>query len=259
MDLLPAAFIGHGNPFNLFNENPFTQSLKKFGKHFFQEYRPEAIVIISAHWLTQGTFITADAIPKMVYDYYGFPEKFYDYIYPAKGSPEISSKISKFLPEIIGTSLDWGIDHAATIVLENILPSGEIPVVELSIDFKQSLQYHYELGKKLAHLREEGILFIGSGNLIHTFREIEYNINAIPYDWALNLDEIQKEALNTGDLDTLFNFKKVSLGRRGFQSLDHYIPMLYILGMKRDDESIKFLYEGIQHGSVSHRSFEILS
>ena len=143
MPRLPALFAGHGSPFNLFTKTPFTEALNEYGKTFFQKHKPDAIVLISAHWSTNGTFITADAKPKMVYDYYGFPQKFYDYVYPAQGSPEISSKISNCLSEIIGTSLEWGIDHAATIILENILPSGEIPIIELSLDIKKSLQYHY--------------------------------------------------------------------------------------------------------------------
>ena len=140
METLPALFVGHGSPFNIFQENLFTSSLQKFGKEFFHQYHPKAIVLISAHWTTNGTFITADTDLEMIYDYYGFPENFYEYIYPAKGNPEISSKISNFLPEIIGTSLDWGIDHAATIVLQNILPSGDIPIIELSLDIKKPLR-----------------------------------------------------------------------------------------------------------------------
>ncbi len=258
MEKLPAIFAGHGSPFNLFNQNPFTDSLKKYGKHFFQKYHPNAIVVISAHWLTNGTFITAEANPKMVYDYYGFPQKFYDYTYPAKGSPEISSKISNFLAEIIGTSLDWGIDHAATIVLQNIHPEGKIPVIELSLDIKQPLDYHYKLGKKLAPLRKEGILFIGSGNLIHTFKEAKHNSNDSPFSWAEQLDTIQKKAIETDNLEILLNHENSSLNKRGFQTLDHYIPMLYILSMKLPHEQIRYIYEGIQHGSVSHRSFEIV-
>jgi 4,5-DOPA dioxygenase extradiol len=259
MQEIPAAFIGHGSPFNLFSENPFTNTLKVYGKEFFQKYNPEAIVLISAHWSTKGTFVTADANPKMIYDYYGFPQKFYDYTYPARGSPEISSKISNFLSEVIGTTLEWGIDHAATIILENILPDGNIPVIELSLDINQSLEYHYELGKKLTPLRKKGIFFIGSGNLIHTFRELEHRLDATPFDWAIELDKIQKTAIDTEDLEILLNQMKASFDKRGFQTLEHYIPMLYILGMKQSSENVRYIFEGIQNGSISHRSFEINS
>jgi 4,5-DOPA dioxygenase extradiol len=257
MQKLPALFVGHGSPFNLFTKNPFTQALNSYGDSFFKEHKLEAIVIISAHWATKGTLITGVEKPDMVYDYYGFPDKFYEYIYPAKGSPEIANKIEKLLPNVISTTDEWGIDHAATIILENILPSGEIPVIELSLDIKKPLKYHYELGKKLAPLRNEGILFIGSGNLIHTFREIESEISADPLDWVVELDNLQKRAISMCDLELLFNFEKISLNRRGFQTLEHYIPMLYILGMKHPEEQVNYIYEGFQHGSISHRSFEI--
>jgi 4,5-DOPA dioxygenase extradiol len=259
MDRLPVLFVGHGSPYNIFTKNAFTTSLQNFSKEFFHQYHPKAIVLISAHWTTKGTFITADTNLKMIYDYYGFPEKFYEYTYPAHGSPEISSKISNFLPEIIGTTLDWGIDHAATIVLQHILPSGDLPIIELSLDIKKPLQYHYELGKRLAPLRDQGIYFIGSGNLIHTFREMSPNMDASPFEWALRLDSIQKTAINSEDMDILLDKSKASANKRGFQTLEHYIPLLYVLGMKNSNEKIKYIYEGFQHGSISHRSLLITS
>ncbi|NHJ86961.1 MAG: dioxygenase [Asgard group archaeon] len=254
----PALFIGHGSPFNLFEKNSFTNALKTYGKTLFQNYQPDAIVIISAHWLTQGTYITSENTPRMIYDYYGFPEKFYTYTYPAKGSTEIAKRIVNHNPKSIIPTNDWGIDHAATIVLENILPSGKIPVLELSLDLQRPFEYHYELGQKLALLREKGILFIASGNLIHTFREMNYNMLAEPFDWAIKLDEIQKKAITTNDLESLFNFDIISLNKRGFQTLDHYLPLLYILGMKQKLAKINYIFEGFQHGSISHRSFEIV-
>ncbi len=255
MNRLPALFIGHGSPYNLFDDNDFTRSLKQEGKSLFTHHQPKAIIIISAHWLTRGTFLTGDDSPKMVYDYYGFPKEFYDYNYPAKGSAKIAFEITKLLTDVIKPTNEWGIDHAATIVLENLIPSGQIPVIELSLDFRHPPQYHYELGQKLADLREHDILFIGSGNLIHTFREFDGNINAKPFDWAVELDVLQKNALDTNDIDTLINYDRIPLSKRGFQSNDHYLPMLYIKGMQHDDESIRYIYEGIQHASVSHRSF----
>lgn len=257
MPRLPALFVGHGSPFNLFIKSPFTQALNEYGDHFFKENNLEAIVIISAHWTTNGTLVTGEKNPKMVYDYYRFPNKFYDYIYPAKGSPEIADKIEKFLPDVISITKEWGIDHAATIVLENILPSGDVPIIELSLNIKKPLKYHYELGKKLAPLRDQGIFFIGSGNLIHTFREAKPEMISAPFDWAIELDTIQRQAISTLDFEFLFDYDKASLNRRGFQTSEHYIPMLSILGMKHPEERIHYIYEGIQHGSVSHRSFEI--
>ncbi|MFX1569201.1 MAG: 4,5-DOPA dioxygenase extradiol [Promethearchaeota archaeon] len=258
MARLPALFVGHGSPYNLFNKNDFTQSLKDFGKKLFSQYKPRAIIIISAHWLTRGTFLTADDNPRMIYDYYGFPRKFYEYTYPARGSSEIADEIMQLFPYIIKTSNEWGIDHAATIVLENLFPSGDIPVIELSLDFQQSPKYHFELGKNLAILREKDILLVGSGNLIHTFREFSWDIDAEPFEWVNELDNIQKQALDSHDINLLNNYEQIHLSKKGFQTNDHYLPMLYIIGMQQNDERVHYIYEGIQHASVSHRSFYVI-
>ena len=259
MKRLPAIFVGHGSPYNLFEQNSFTQSLNSLGKEIIKQYSPDAIVIISAHWLTRGTNITGNDNPKMVYDYYNFPKEFYEYKYPAKGSSKTAEKISQFLPNVLKLSNEWGIDHAATIILENLIPSGEIPIIELSLDIKKPPQYHFELGQKLARLREENILFIGSGNLIHTFKELNQNMSAEPFDWVIELDTAQKNAIDSYNIDLLINYEKIPLSKRGFQTNDHYLPMLYIMGMKQEDEDIRHFYEGFQHGSVSHRSFIIES
>ncbi|MFX0181270.1 MAG: 4,5-DOPA dioxygenase extradiol [Candidatus Hodarchaeota archaeon] len=257
MTRLPALFIGHGSPYNLFNKNDFTKSLKDFGTKLFYHYKPKAIILISAHWLTHGTFLTGDDNPQMVYDYYGFPKHFYEYEYPAKGSSKIAQEITQSFPNTLKTTNAWGIDHAATIVLKNLIPSGEIPVIELSLDIRYSPQYHFELGKKLASLRENNLLLIGSGNLIHTFREFNWDIDAEPFEWAIELDSIQKQALDSHDINVLINYEQIQLSKRGFQTNEHYLPMLYIMGMQHDNESIQYIYEGIQHSSVSHRSFFI--
>lgn len=257
MTRLPALFIGHGSPYNLFNENDFTKSLRDFGKKLFSKYKPRAIVLISAHWLTRGTFLTGDDNPRMVYDYYGFPKHFYEYVYPAKGSSKIAQEITQSFPNILKTSNEWGIDHAATIVLENLIPEGKIPIIEFSLDIRHPPQYHFELGQKLANLREQDFLLIGSGNLIHTFREFNWDINAEPFEWAIELDNLQKQALDSHNTNVLINYEQIKLSKRGFQTNDHYLPMLYIIGMQQDDEKVSYIYEGIQHASVSHRSFFI--
>ena len=257
MTRLPALFFGHGSPYNLFNQNAFTQSLKDFGEIFFSQYKPKAIILISAHWLTRGTYLTGDDNPRMVFDYYGFPKHFYEYKYPAKGSSKIALEISQSIPDIVKTTNDWGIDHAATIVLENLIPLGEIPVIELSLDVRHPSLYHFKLGQKLARLREQNFLLIGSGNLIHTFRELDWNMDAEPFEWAIQLDALQKKALNSHDINVLINYEQIQLSKRGFQTNDHYLPMLYIVGMQQEDEDLRYIYEGFQHASASHRSFVI--
>lgn len=252
-DRMPVLFFGHGSPFNLFQENPFTNSLRALSSNLPE---PRAIVIISAHWVTQGTRLTLDDNPKMVYDYYGFPPKFYEYVYPAKGDRQISEELVEFLPKVINPSLEWGIDHAATIVLENLFPKAKFPVIELSLDYWKPPDYHFELGKKLKQLREEGIMFIGSGNLIHTFREVDFeNQFRAPVSWAEELDTLHKHAILNSDFESLIHYDRWALSARGFQTNEHYLPMLYILGMKDNKDTLEFVYEGFQHGSISHRSF----
>ena len=251
--MMPALFIGHGSPFNLFQENAFTNSLRTLGSNLPQ---PRTIVVISAHWITQGTQLTLDSNPKMVYDYYGFPPKFYEYVYPAKGNKEISEEIIKFLPKIIKPSLEWGIDHAATIVLEHLFPDANVPVIEMSLDYWKPPGYHFELGKKLKPLRDKGIMFIGSGNLIHTFREVDFeNQFGPPVPWAEELDLLHKKSISAHDFDSLIHYKRWTLSARGFQTNEHYLPMLYILGMKDSKDSLEYMYEGFQHTTISHRSF----
>ena len=257
MARLPAIFIGHGSPYNLFNKNSFTQSLKAVGKDLFSKYKPRAIILISAHWLTPGTFLTGDDNPQMVYDYYGFPKQFYEYVYLAKGSLKIAQEIARSFPNLLNTINEWGIDHAATIVLENLNPKADIPVIELSLDVRHPPQYHFELGEKLANLREKNFLLIGSGNLIHTFREINWDMNAEPFDWVIELDNLQKQALDSHDINILINYEQIHLSKRGFQTNEHYLPMLYIKGMQNEDDQLNYIYEGIQHASISHRSFII--
>jgi len=252
-DTMPALFFGHGSPFNLFQENPFTDSLRALGSNLPE---PRAIVVISAHWVTQGTQLTLDDNPKMIYDYYGFPPKFYEYVYPAKGNKQNAEEIIDFLPKIIKPSLEWGIDHAATIVLEHLFPKANFPVIELSLNYWKPPEYHFELGKKLKFLRDIGIMFIGSGNLIHTFREVDFeNQYGLPTPWAEELDMLHKHAISTNDFDSLIHYDRWALSARGFQTNEHYLPMLYILGMKDMKDSLQFVYEGFQHGTISHRSF----
>lgn len=253
-NITPALFVGHGSPFNLFEDNEFTKSLRSYQ---LDRKGIDAIVVISAHWLTKGTYITLNEEPPMIYDYYNFPSKFYQYKYECKGAPEIAKKIMDLLPDVVKGTSEWGVDHAATIVLENLVPERDIPILEMSLDYTQNPEYHFELGKKLKELRKNKIIFIGSGNLIHTFREVAYKREAAPFEWALQLDKEQKEALDEQDYAKLIHYEKWPLAERGFQSNDHYLPMLYISGMRFEGESLSYIYEGIQHGSVSHRSFEI--
>lgn len=253
--LTPALFIGHGSPMNLIQQNKFTEDLTLFGKRL---EKPKAIVVISAHWLTKGTYITFEEQPRMIYDFYGFPRELYNVKYPAKGSPKIAEEIMEKCEDcnILGTDT-WGYDHASYMVLAHLFPKADVPTLELSINFNKEPMYHYKLGKSLTKFREQGIMFIGSGNLIHTFRELNPVQDAKPFEWALDYDKKQKEDLIQRDHDSLIRYEKWELSKRAFQTNDHYLPMLYIIGMQGETENIEFIHEGIQHGSISHRSFLI--
>ncbi len=249
-----ALFLGHGSPMNILADNLFTQDLKNLRDCISE---PEAILVISAHWLTRGTHLTASARPQQIYDFYGFPDNLYKYKYNAPGSPEIA----KIITETIGNNLilpdpDRGIDHAAWSVLKHIYPEQKIPVLELSLDIEKDPDYHYRLGQKLAVLREKNILIIGSGNVIHNLSDIDSDEKAPHFEWAEVFDSQIKSALLNREYDRLINYRDLgSLSRRAIPYADHYLPMLYILGMTGEDENVIFVHESVQNGSISMRSF----
>jgi 4,5-DOPA dioxygenase extradiol len=218
---------------------------------------PKAILVISAHWLTRGTHVTSGEHPEQMFDFFGFPHHLYKCKYHSPGSPEIA----KMIIETVGNNTicpdpNRGIDHAAWSVLKHIYPEQNIPVLELSLDVEKEPLYHFELGKKLAGLRKNDILVIGSGNIIHNLSEIDLNEAAAPFGWANEFDSIIKTALESKDFDNLINYKNFGLAsKRAIPFNDHYLPMLYSLGMTAEDESIRFVHESIENGSISMRSF----
>jgi 4,5-DOPA dioxygenase extradiol len=253
---LPALFIGHGSPMNLLADNAFTRDLIKLGP---QLPGPEAIVVVSAHWLTTGSFITSGKQPEQIYDFYGFPQVLYKYKYHAPGYPEIAKLASEIAGnDTIAQDDSRGIDHAAWLILKHMYPKQDIPVLELSLDMGKEPQYHFDLGKKLAGLRNNGVLVIGSGNIVHNLSEIDFNEDAEPFPWANEFDQTIKSAIENRDFEILINYKKLGpSARRAFPFNDHYLPMLYVLGMMSESENIKFVHESIQNGSISMRSFII--
>jgi 4,5-DOPA dioxygenase extradiol len=250
----PALFIGHGSPINILADNPFTRDMIMLRE---QLPEPEAIIVVSAHWLTRGTHVTSGQHPEQIYDFFGFPHNLYKCKYHSPGSPEIA----KFVIETVGNSIVYpdqnrGIDHAAWSVLKHIFPEQNIPVLELSLDIEKEPLYHFELGKKLAGLRKNGILVIGSGNIIHNLSLIDYNENAEPFEWAKEFDLFVKNALTNRDFNTLTDYHQIgNNANKAIPFNDHYLPMLYILGMTGEDEKINFVHESIQNGSISMRSF----
>ncbi|MFX1427901.1 MAG: 4,5-DOPA dioxygenase extradiol [Promethearchaeota archaeon] len=258
---MPVLFIGHGSPMNVISDNNFTQNLKKLGNDL---PKPKAILVISAHWLTSGTRVLCSKQPSLIYDFYGFPEELYQIEYPCFGLPELATSIGKKLEYYkVICDYEWGYDHASWAILKHIYPNADIPVLELSLDYGFSkwsvkpMEYHYKLAKNLRFLREQGVLIIGSGNIVHNLRIIDYNVNAPIMNWAKQLDEAVKKNLLKYNHQKLINFKEMgNVANMGIPTWDHYLPLIYTIALQEKDEPIKFIHEGFQHGSVSMRCIQ---
>jgi 4,5-DOPA dioxygenase extradiol len=252
---MPALFIGHGSPMNIVYDNEFTRSLKKLGAEIPP---PEAILVVSAHWLTEGTFVTCVKEPEQIYDFYGFPQELYDYRYPAKGSAETAQEVMKTLAKFHVQCGDWGLDHASWAVLKHLYPMADIPVLELSLCMGAGPEQHYEMGEALKPLREKGVLIIGSGNIVHNLGRIRWETDAEPFDWAVEFDNQVKGLILEREHRKLIDY--YSLGenaRLAVPTNDHYLPLLYTLALQGKDEKVTFIHEGIQNGSVAMRTLVI--
>ena len=239
---------------NVIEENEYTKFLKKFTKTIIP---PKTIVVISAHWQTNGTYITGWENPPQIYDFWWFPEALYTFKYAPQGDPELAERI---VANNIGIKLDKdrGIDHAAWAVLTHMYKDQEIRLVEISLDINKTLEQHYELGKKLSIYRYENILFIWSGNIVHNLSAISFNETSKPFSWAVQLDEWFKQQINENNINKLLHYTKyLSNYEEGIPTTEHYIPLLYILGMMLPEEKITTIHESIQNGSISMRSIEI--
>jgi 4,5-DOPA dioxygenase extradiol len=253
---MPVLFIGHGSPMNIIYKNEYTKSLQKLG---ISLPRPDAILVVSAHWLTKGTFICSTDKPKQIYDFYGFPDELYAVKYHPPGAHAIAESITQELKsDNIQLDAEWGIDHASWAVLVHMYPKADIPVFEMSLDVTKNEKEHYGLGKKLSYLRRKNILIMGSGNIVHNLRQIDFDNNANPFPWAIEFDEYIKDALLRKDHDRLLRYKELSpVSRFAVPTNDHYLPFLYSAALQEDDEQIEFIHESIQNASISMRCFII--
>lgn len=262
MTTMPVLFIGHGSPMNIVLNNSYTKSLAKAAKEL---PKPRAILVISAHWLTDGTCVTCDSNPKTIYDFYGFPDELYRLSYPSPGSPGDAELAIRTVKSTHVKCGNWGLDHAAWAVLKHMYPLADVPVFEMSLDYSpynnwnpKSLEFHYKIGSELAPLRENGILIIGSGNIVHNLGLIDFNVDAKPFEWAVRFDAEIKQLLVSGDHDGLINYR--SIGKEAVYAvptLDHYLPMIYSVALQKREEKLEFIHEGFQNGSVSMRAFRI--
>ena len=254
---MPVLFIGHGNPMNAIYDNSFTQSLNKLGKTL---EKPNAILVISAHWQTIGTYVSTNPWPRTIYDFGGFPKELFEVKYEPKGHPKLAKELISTVTSVaVKENIEMGLDHGAWTVLKHIYPEADVPVFEMSIDFEKSPAFHYNLGRELGKLREKGVLILGSGNIVHNLRLLDWN-NAYgkPFDWAQDFDLFVKNSIDKRDFQPLVEYEKY--GKAAMLSVpsnDHYLPMLYTLGLANANEPIKYIYEGYEFGSLSMRCFQI--
>lgn len=254
--LMPAFFIGHGSPMNAITDNKFTQDLAKSTRNL---PNPNAIMVISAHWLTKGTFISVNKFPKAIYDFGGFPNALYDIKYEPIGSPEYALQVKTLLDHShnIQTNDMMGLDHGAWSILRHMYPKANIPVFQLSIDVTQPAKYHYDLMKQLAALRKKGLMIVGSGNIVHNLGHVNWNnTTSGPYDWTVEFDTYVKNNLETGNHMALVDYLKAGTSAQlSVPTNEHYLPMLYVLGIQEKNEQLKFIHHSFDMGSISMRSF----
>ncbi len=249
---MPAIFFGHGNPMNAIRSNAYTEGWAAIGKSI---PRPKAILSVSAHWYFPDTAVTAMQKPRTIHDFGGFPRDLHMVQYPAPGSPELAERVRQLLaPLSVGLDEDqWGLDHGTWSVLCHVFPQADIPVVQLSIDETKPPSFHYELAKQLIPLRDEGVLIIGSGNLVHNLHAYAWGKHEIePFEWALRFEKHAREMLLSGNDHPLVNYEE--LGRDAQLSAptpDHYLPLLYIIAQRRDGEVVTFPVQGFDGGSIS--------
>lgn len=257
-NLMPAIFFGHGNPMNAITENVYGKKWHAMGRAV---PKPAAVLAISAHWYVEETAVTAMAQPRTIHDFGGFPRELFEVTYPAPGDPALASRVAELLAPV-RVRLDedsWGLDHGTWSVLKHVFPDADVPVVQLSIDETKPPQFHYEMARRLAPLREEGVLVIGSGNVVHNLHAYAWGRHpAEPYDWALRFEARLRELLLAGDDAPIVDYE--SLGRDALLSAptpDHYLPLVYVLALRRESDRITFPVEGIDGGSVSMLSVDM--
>ncbi|WP_437372265.1 4,5-DOPA dioxygenase extradiol [Maribacter litoralis] len=253
---MPVLFLGHGSPMNGIEDNEFVRAFKKHGQ---QLEKPNAIIVVSAHWETNGTFVTAMQNPRTIHDFGGFPKELYEVQYPAPGHPELAKEISEFITPTGTVHLDdkWGLDHGAWTVVKHLFPKADVPVIQLSLDYKMTPQQHYELAQQLKKLREKGVLIVGSGNMVHNLRKVDFRkINEnYGYDWAIEADSKMKKWILEGNHQSLIDFKKQGEAfNLAIPTPEHYLPLLYVLGLKDKKDNTTIFNDNPLGGSLTMTS-----
>jgi 4,5-DOPA dioxygenase extradiol len=253
---MPVLFVGHGSPMNAIEINEFSNEWKILAGEL---PKPKAILCISAHWETKGTYVTAMEKPQTIHDFGGFPQALFDVQYPAPGSPELADETKNIVTTTnVGLDEKWGLDHGAWSVIRVMYPGAEIPVIQMSIDYYQNPQFHYDLGRELAALRQKGVLVIGSGNMVHNLRAVDWGKPDQGFDWAIEANSKFKKLILDNDHKQLINYK--SLGREVELSIptpEHYLPLLYALALKTENEEVSFFNDKCVMGSLNMTSVRI--
>jgi 4,5-DOPA dioxygenase extradiol len=254
---MPAVFFGHGNPLNALASNAYTESWRRMGQEI---PRPKAILSISAHWFVPETAVTIATAPRTIHDFGGFPQELHRIRYPAPGDPDLAHRVRQMLaPLDVRPDAAWGLDHGTWSVLCHVYPEADIPVVQLGMNESMPASFHFELGRKLAPLREEGVLILGSGNLVHNLHTYAWGRHQPdPYDWATRFETTARELMMAGDHAPLIDY--ASLGRDAILSIptpDHYLPLLYVLGTRRSSDALTFPVEGVDGGSISMLAVQV--
>ena len=258
-DIMPLLFLGHGSPMNAIEENEFVKEFRELGKTI---PKPNAILCVSAHWETKGTFVTVMEKPRTIHDFGGFPQALFDVQYPAPGSPELAEETKTLVKKSeLGLDEKWGLDHGAWSVIKHLYPSADVPVIEMSLDHSKPATWHYELASELASLRRKGVLIIGSGNMVHNLRMMAWdkmNVDDFGYDWAIEAGTKMKTCILNGDHQKLINYQ--SQGRAfdlAIPTPEHYLPLLYTLALKEEDEKVSLFNDKAVGGSITMTSVKI--
>jgi 4,5-DOPA dioxygenase extradiol len=254
---LPAIFFGHGNPLNALQKNAYTEAWAAIGQAL---PRPKAILVVSAHWYLEGTSVTAMVRPRTIHDFGGFPRELYEVEYAALGDPALAQRVQSLLsPLSVGLDQKWGLDHGAWSVLCHVFPEADVPVVQLSMDETQPAAFHYEVGRRLAPLRDEGVLILGSGNLVHNLHAYAWGRHpAAPFDWAVRFETKVRELLGAGEHTPIIEYE--SLGPDALLSVptpEHFLPMLYVIALQRKGEVLSYPIAGVDGGSISMLAVQV--
>jgi len=253
---MPVLFVGHGSPMNAIEDNEFSNRWKKMGQEIPQ---PKAVLCVSAHWLTKDTQVTAMEHPQTIHDFGGFPKALFDVEYPAPGQPELAGETAKMITKTsVGLNHDWGLDHGAWSVVKQMYPEAKIPVLQLSIDYYKPAQYHYDLAKEIAALRKKGVLIIGSGNMVHNLRMVDWqklNEPEFGFDWAIEMNQLFKKNITDGNHKALIEYEKLSSSAKlAIPTPDHYYPLMYTLALQEKNEEPVFFNDKPVGGSLTMTS-----